>query len=71
MEAALDEANVIRYAQFLNDLSEKHSLLSLRIEKVPWVFGSFIWCYNAKSGVSKLVSVNLNTIDEVMKEENA
>ena len=36
VEAALDEANVIRYAQFLNDLSEKHSLLSLRIEKVPW-----------------------------------
>ena len=24
-----------------------------------------------ESGVSKLVSVNLNTIDEVMKEENA
>ena len=36
VEAALDEANVIRYAQFLNDLSEKHSLSSLRIEKVQW-----------------------------------
>ena len=71
MEATLDEANVIRYAQFLNDLSEKHSLLSLRIEKVPWSIRIVYMVLQCKSRVSKLVSVNLNTIDEVMKEENA
>lgn len=72
VEAALDEANVIRYAQFLNDLSEKTQFIVITHRKGTMEYSDRLYGVTMQeSGVSKLVSVNLNTIDEVMKEENA
>ena len=72
VEAALDEANVIRYAQFLSDLSEKTQFIVITHRKGTMEYSDRLYGVTMQeSGVSKLVSVNLNTIDEVMKEENA
>ncbi|MBC3085941.1 chromosome segregation protein SMC [Staphylococcus capitis] len=72
VEAALDEANVIRYAQYLNELSEQTQFIVITHRKGTMEFSDRLYGVTMQeSGVSKLVSVNLNTIDEVMKEEQA
>ena len=72
VEAALDEANVIRYAQYLNELSEQTQFIVITHRKGTMEFSDRLYGVTMQeSGVSKLVSVNLNTIDEVMKEELA
>ncbi|PTI86638.1 chromosome segregation protein SMC [Staphylococcus warneri] len=72
VEAALDEANVIRYAQYLNELSDQTQFIVITHRKGTMEFSDRLYGVTMQeSGVSKLVSVNLNTIDEVMKEEEA
>lgn len=71
VEAALDEANVIRYAQYLNELSTETQFIVITSEGNDGVSDRLYGVTMQESGVSKLVSVNLNTIDEVMKEEQA
>lgn len=72
VEAALDEANVIRYAQYLNELSEQTQFIVITHRKGTMEFSDRLYGVTMQeSGVSKLVSVNLNTIDEVMEEEQA
>jgi len=70
VEAALDEANVIRYAQYLKDLSNQTQFIVITHRKGTMEYSDRLYGVTMQeSGVSKLVSVNLNTIDEVMKEE--
>ncbi|PNZ67153.1 chromosome segregation protein SMC [Staphylococcus croceilyticus] len=70
VEAALDEANVIRYAQFLKELSVQTQFIVITHRKGTMEYSDRLYGVTMQeSGVSKLVSVNLNTIDEVMKEE--
>lgn len=70
VEAALDEANVIRYAQYLKELSSQTQFIVITHRKGTMEFSDCLYGVTMQeSGVSKLVSVNLNTIDEVMKEE--
>lgn len=72
VEAALDEANVIRYAQFLKELSMQTQFIVITHRKGTMEYSDRLYGVTMQeSGVSKLVSVNLNTIDEVMKEEQA
>lgn len=72
VEAALDEANVIRYAQFLKELSIQTQFIVITHRKGTMEYSDRLYGVTMQeSGVSKLVSVNLNTIDEVMKEEQA
>ena len=70
VEAALDEANVIRYAQYLKALSNQTQFIVITHRKGTMEFSDRLYGVTMQeSGVSKLVSVNLNTIDEVIKEE--
>ncbi|MFH4904003.1 chromosome segregation protein SMC [Staphylococcus cohnii] len=70
VEAALDEANVIRYAQYLKALSSQTQFIVITHRKGTMEFSDRLYGVTMQeSGVSKLVSVNLNTIDEVIKEE--
>ncbi|WP_210146061.1 chromosome segregation protein SMC [Staphylococcus sp. GDY8P55P] len=70
VEAALDEANVIRYAQYLKALSNQTQFIVITHRKGTMEFSDCLYGVTMQeSGVSKLVSVNLNTIDEVIKEE--
>ncbi|PHK50708.1 chromosome segregation protein SMC [Staphylococcus edaphicus] len=70
VEAALDEANVIRYAQYLKALSDQTQFIVITHRKGTMEFSDRLYGVTMQeSGVSKLVSVNLNTIDEVIKEE--
>ncbi|SUM77936.1 chromosome segregation SMC protein [Staphylococcus saprophyticus] len=70
VEAALDEANVIRYAQYLKELSDQTQFIVITHRKGTMEFSDRLYGVTMQeSGVSKLVSVNLNTIDEVIKEE--
>ncbi|MCY1618162.1 chromosome segregation protein SMC [Staphylococcus pettenkoferi] len=70
VEAALDEANVIRYAQYLRQLSEQTQFIVITHRKGTMEYSDRLYGVTMQeSGVSKLVSVNLNTIDEVMEEE--
>ncbi|PNZ89499.1 chromosome segregation protein SMC [Staphylococcus pettenkoferi] len=70
VEAALDEANVIRYAQYLRQLSEQTQFIVITHRKGTMEYADRLYGVTMQeSGVSKLVSVNLNTIDEVMEEE--
>ncbi|NLK11201.1 MAG: chromosome segregation protein SMC, partial [Staphylococcus equorum] len=70
VEAALDEANVIRYAQYLKNLSDQTQFIVITHRKGTMEFSDRLYGVTMQeSGVSKLVSVNLNTIDEVIKEE--
>ncbi|MGA4513873.1 chromosome segregation protein SMC [Staphylococcus caledonicus] len=70
VEAALDEANVIRYAQFLKELSMQTQFIVITHRKGTMEYSDRLYGVTMQeSGVSKLVSVNLNTIDEVMEEE--
>lgn len=72
VEAALDEANVIRYAQYLKKLSDQTQFIVITHRKGTMEFSDCLYGVTMQeSGVSKLVSVNLNTIDKVMKEEQA
>ncbi|MDG0844193.1 chromosome segregation protein SMC [Staphylococcus equorum] len=72
VEAALDEANVIRYAQYLKKLSDQTQFIVITHRKGTMEFSDRLYGVTMQeSGVSKLVSVNLNTIDEVIKEEQA
>ena len=65
-------ANVIRYAQYLNELSTETQFIVITHRKGTMEFSDRLYGVTMQeSGVSKLVSVNLNTIDEVMKEEQA
>ncbi|RIO57442.1 hypothetical protein BUZ85_19860, partial [Mammaliicoccus sciuri] len=69
---ALDEANVIRYAQYLKALSDQTQFIVITHRKGTMEFSDRLYGVTMQeSGVSKLVSVNLNTIDEVIKEEQA
>ncbi|KIX90281.1 chromosome segregation protein SMC [Staphylococcus microti] len=70
VEAALDEANVIRYASYLKTLSEATQFIVITHRKGTMEMCDRLYGVTMQElGVSKLVSVNLNTIDEVMKEE--
>lgn len=70
VEAALDEANLIRYAQYLKELSDQTQFIVITHRKGTMEFSDRLYGVTMQeSGVSKLVSVNLNTIDEVIKEE--
>lgn len=70
VEAALDETNVIRYAQYLKALSSQTQFIVITHRKGTMEFSDRLYGVTMQeSGVSKLVSVNLNTIDEVIKEE--
>lgn len=70
VEAALDEANVIRYARYLNELSNETQFIVITHRKGTMEYADRLYGVTMQeSGVSNLVSVNLNTIDEVMKEE--
>ncbi|KRG09972.1 chromosome segregation protein SMC [Staphylococcus sp. NAM3COL9] len=70
VEAALDEANVIRYAKYLKNLSDQTQFIVITHRKGTMEFSDRLYGVTMQeSGVSKLVSVNLNTIDEVIKEE--
>ena len=70
VEAALDEANVIRYAQYLKELSDQTQFIVITHRKGTMEFSDKLYGVTMQeSGVSKLVSVNLNAIDEVIKEE--
>ncbi|MCG7338661.1 chromosome segregation protein SMC [Staphylococcus sp. ACRSN] len=72
VEAALDEANVIRYAQYLKDLSDQTQFIVITHRKGTMEYSDCLYGVTMQeSGVSKLVSVNLNTIDKVMEEEQA
>lgn len=64
VEAALDEANVIRYAQYLKELSDQTQFIVITHRKGTMEFSDRLYGVTMQeSGVSKLVSVNLNTID--------
>ncbi|MQH43861.1 chromosome segregation protein SMC, partial [Escherichia coli] len=70
VEAALDEANVIRYAKYLNELSDETQFSVITHRKGTMEFADRLYGVTMQeSGVTKLVSVNLNTIDDVLKEE--
>ena len=70
VEAALDEANVIRYAKYLNELSDETQFIVITHRKGTMEFADRLYGVTMQeSGVTKLVSVNLNTIDDVLKEE--
>lgn len=70
VEAALDEANVIRYANYLKNLSDQTQFIVITHRKGTMEYSDRLYGVTMQeSGVSKLVSVNLNTIDDVMKEE--
>ena len=72
VEAALDEANVIRYAQYLRQLSDQTQFIVITHRKGTMEFSDRLYGVTMQeSGVSKLVSVNLNTIDKVMEEDQA
>ncbi|RIP33550.1 chromosome segregation protein SMC [Staphylococcus gallinarum] len=72
VEAALDEANVIRYAQYLKELSDQTQFIVITHRKGTMEYSDCLYGVTMQeSGVSKLVSVNLNTIDKVMEEEQA
>ncbi|CDR60307.1 chromosome segregation protein SMC [Staphylococcus schweitzeri] len=72
VEAALDEANVIRYATYLNELSDETQFIVITHRKGTMEFADRLYGVTMQeSGVTKLVSVNLNTIDDVLKEEQS
>lgn len=72
VEAALDEANVVRYAQFLRDLSHETQFIVITHRKGTMEMCDRLYGVTMQElGVSRLVSVNLNTIDDVMKEEQS
>ena len=62
---------MIRYAQYLNELSTETQFIVITSEGTMEFSDRLYGVTMQESGVSKLVSVNLNTIDEVMKEEQA
>lgn len=66
VEAALDDANVIRYANYLNQLKSETQFIIIThrkgtMENVDRLFGVTM----EQSGISKLVSVNLKEIDQM------
>ena len=66
VEAALDDANVIRYANYLNQLKSDTQFIIIThrkgtMENVDRLFGVTM----EQSGISKLVSVNLKEIDQM------
>ncbi|ARJ51675.1 chromosome segregation protein SMC [Staphylococcus lutrae] len=70
VEAALDEANVIRYATYLKTLSKETQFIVITHRKGTMEMCDCLYGVTMQEmGVSRLVSVNLNTIDEVLKEE--
>ncbi|MDF0173746.1 chromosome segregation protein SMC [Staphylococcus pseudintermedius] len=72
VEAALDEANVIRYATYLKTLSKETQFIVITHRKGTMEMCDCLYGVTMQEmGVSRLVSVNLNTIDEVLKEEQA
>lgn len=72
VEAALDEANVIRYATYLKTLSKDTQFIVITHRKGTMEMCDCLYGVTMQEmGVSRLVSVNLNTIDEVLKEEQA
>lgn len=72
VEAALDEANVIRYATYLKTLSKETQFIVITHRKGTMEMCDCLYGVTMQEmGVSRLVSVNLNRIDEVLKEEQA
>ncbi len=64
----MDEANVIRYAQYLKALSDQTQFIVITHRKGTMEFSDRLYGVTMQeSGVSKLVSVNLNTIDELLR----
>ena len=59
IEAALDDANVYRYAEFLKEFSKNTQFIILPIEKELWKLVMFYMELQWKKGVSKVVSVDL------------
>ncbi len=60
VEAALDEANVIRYAKYLNELSDETQFIVITHRKGTMEFADRLYGVTMQeSGVTKLVSVNL------------
>ncbi|WP_460922674.1 P-loop NTPase family protein, partial [Staphylococcus aureus] len=72
VEADLDGANVIRYAKYLHGLSDETQFLVIKHRKETLEFADRLYGVPMQeSGVTKLVSVYLNTIDEVLKAEQS
>ncbi|MBH9579860.1 chromosome segregation protein SMC [Staphylococcus felis] len=70
VEAALDEANVVRYASYLKQLSQSTQFIVITHRKGTMEMCDRLYGVTMQElGVSRLVSVNLNTIDEMLKEE--
>ncbi|QPA23566.1 chromosome segregation protein SMC [Mammaliicoccus fleurettii] len=71
VEAALDEANVMRYASYLRTLSKETQFIVITHRKGTMEMCDRLYGVTMQEmGVSRLVSVNLNTIDEVIKEDS-
>lgn len=70
VEAALDEANVLRYASYLKELSKTTQFIVITHRKGTMEYCDRLYGVTMQElGVSKLVSVNLNTIDDMLEEE--
>ena len=67
VEAALDEANVIRYAQYLKALSNQTQFIVITHRKGTMEFSDRLYGVTMQeSGVSKLVSVKLTNNEELI-----
>ncbi len=69
VEAALDEQMLLD-TNILNELSDETQFIVITHRKGTMEFADRLYGVTMQeSGVTKLVSVNLNTIDDVLKEE--
>ncbi|MBI5974581.1 chromosome segregation protein SMC [Staphylococcus canis] len=70
VEAALDETNVTRYANYLKTLSEATQFIVITHRKGTMEMCDRLYGVTMQElGVSRLVSVNLNTIDKMLEED--
>ena len=69
VEAALDEANVYRFGQYLRDLDEQTQFIVITHRKGTMEAAKVLYGVTMQeSGVSNLVSVKMETVAETLKE---
>ena len=69
VEAALDEANVIRYARYLKELSKDSQFIVITHRKGTMEYSDRLFGLTmAERGVTTTISVDLNNYEEVIGE---
>ncbi len=69
IDAPLDDANVVRFAEFIRDLSTKTQIFLITHNKVTMEYADFIYGVTMQDpGVSKIVSVKLKDVASALEK---